>query len=407
MTKSNIIESRCARKMDVLLLSHCVPNPPDKGEKIRAHHIVNALCKEHRVHVACFARNRDEVEAAQHLSDRCASVHAELLSPAALPAAAARFALGGCLNLAFYSSGRLRRYVNALARRTPMGAGVACTVVMAPYVPPGVPWVLDMADVDSEKWLDYAANRRPRFAYRLEARRLRREEIRWGKAASRTFLTTRNEADLFRSFAPGVPAYDLENGVDFDYFAPARCPDVPDLARRRYLVFTGTMDYWPNIDAAQWFATRALPVLRRRIPDLEFLIAGRSPAKSVLALAELPGVVATGAVPDIRPYLKHARAVVTPLRIARGIQNKVLEALAMGKTVLASGAVCRTFGAAVPAGVVACDSEESYESRICGESLPFESAEIRNSAMERFDWSRNMQVLMEAVRESAGWKPPA
>lgn len=387
--------------MDILFLSHCVPNPPDKGEKIRAHYMVNALCREHRVHVACFARNREEVEAARQLMDRCASVHAELLSPVALPKAAVRFALGGCLNLAYYSSPRLRHYVESVARSTPLGAGVAYTLVMAPYMPRGVPWVLDMVDVDSEKWLDYAAHRKPGFPYRLEAGRLRREEVRWARAASRALLTTRNEADLFRSLAPGVRVEELENGVDFDYFAPGCAEDPSGLAGRRFVAFTGTMDYWPNIDAVEWFANRVLPVLRRRNPALEFLIVGRSPSKAVCELARLPGVVVTGAVPDIRPYLKFAQAVVTPLRLARGIQNKVLEALAMGKTVLASGAVCRTFGESLPAGVLECESEAAYEERLCGGGLPFESAEIRESAKERFDWDRNIQTLRKAVSGAA------
>jgi sugar transferase (PEP-CTERM/EpsH1 system associated) len=386
--------------MDILFASHCVPNPPNKGEKIRAFHSVNALCKDFRVHLACFARNAEEVAAAHELSDRCASVYAHPISAAALPAAAVRFALGGCLNFAFFSSRLLRQHVDDLARRVPLRGGVAYTAVMAPYIPSQVPRILDMVDVDSEKWFQYAKSRRPRLPYRIEAKRLRQEEIRWARSSVRTIFSTRNEEELFQSFAPDIPTTYMENGVDFEYFDPARTPAVEDLARRKYVVFTGTMDYWPNIDAAQWFATRVLPELRRQSPEMEFFIAGRSPTKQVAALDGLPGVHVTGAVTDIRIYLKHAQAVVTPLRIARGIQNKVLEALAMGKSVLASSAVCRTFGSDIPPGMIACDSEQAYLQHLSAGSWIADAPAVRQALLRRFDWSTNLQVLRSAVADA-------
>lgn len=390
--------------MDILFASHCAPNPPNKGEKIRGFHSINALCKDFRVHLACFARNAEEVAAAHELSDRCASVYAYPISAAALPAAAVRFALGGCLNLAFFSSRPLRQYVDDLARRVPLRAGVAFSAVMAPYIPSHVPCILDMQDVDSEKWYQYAASRLPALPYRMEARRLRQEEIRWARSSVRTIFTTRNEEKLFQSFAPDISTTYMENGVDFEYFDPAQTPAVEDLARRKYVVFTGTMDYWPNIDAAQWFATRVLPELRRRSPEMEFFIAGRNPKKQVVALGGLPGVHVTGTVTDIRIYLKHAQAVVTPLRIARGIQNKVLEALAMGKPVLGSTAVCRTFGSDIPPGMIACDSEQAYVQHLSAGPWSADSPAVRQALSRRFDWSTNLQVLRDAVADAIATK---
>ena len=390
--------------IDILFASHCVPNPPNKGEKIRAFHSVNALCKDFRVHLACLARNAEEVSAAQELSDRCASVYAQPISAVALPAAAVRFALGGCLNFAYFHSRPMLQYLDDLARRVPLQAGVAFSAVMAPYVPSHVPCILDMQDVDSEKWYEYAKSRRPALPYRMEAKRLRQEEIRWARSAVRTIFTTRNEEKLFQSFAPDVSTTYMENGVDFEYFDPARTPAVEDLARRQYVVFTGTMDYWPNIDAAQWFATRVLPELRRKCPQMEFYIVGRNPDKPVLALAGRPGVHVTGTVADIRSYLKHAQAVVTPLRIARGIQNKVLEALAMGRPVLVSTEVARTFGADVPSGMIACDLEQAYVHHLSAGKWIADSPEVRQALLRRFSWSTNLQVLRGAVADAAAMK---
>ncbi len=142
----------------------------------------------------------------------------------------------------------------------------------------------------------------------------------------------------------------LENGVDFEYFDPDKVTAAPASGKRN-LVFTGTMDYQPNIEAACGFVSEILPELRRADPAVEFTVVGRNPPREVLRLAETPGVHVTGSVPDVRPYLKAAHAVVAPLRIARGIQNKVLEGLAMGKLVFVSPAVALTFGSGLPPGV--------------------------------------------------------
>ena len=139
-------------------------------------------------------------------------------------------------------------------------------------------------------------------------------------------------------------------------------------------------------------------------PQMEFFIVGRNPNQRVLALAGRPGVHVTGAVPDIRIYLKHAQAVVTPLRIARGIQNKVLEALAMGKSVLASSAVCRTFGSDIPLGMIACDSEQAYLQHLSTDSWIADAPAIRQALLRRFDWSTNLQVLCHAVADAAAMK---
>lgn len=381
--------------MDLLYLSHCVPYPPDKGEKIRAFHELTALAGRHRVHLACFARSPEELETARKLIDRCASVFAAPLFPFAWHAAraAARFARGQCLNQAFYSRRELTSDLAALAAGRKIGRAVAYTVVMAPHVPPGIPFVLDMTDVDSEKWLQYASERKPALLFETEARRLRRLEVAQARRAALTIFTTSPEMELFRSFAGDAPAAVMENGVDFDYFDPASAPRDERLARRRYLLFAGTLNYYPNEQAAAEFARQIFPALRARDEKLEFLVVGRNPGPRTRALQSVAGVNVVGAVEDIRPYYRHAVATVAPLRIARGIQNKVLESLAMDKPVLASGAVCQTFGHDLPAGVKLCRTAADYA------ELP-EARQIRKAARARFSWQRNLSVLRAAVEQT-------
>jgi sugar transferase (PEP-CTERM/EpsH1 system associated) len=385
--------------MDILYVSHCVPNPPDKGEKIRAFHEVKSLATGRRVHLACFARSDGEKRFAEELGSCCASVYVETLRPWALASAAARFAFGNCLTTSFYGSRRFRDHVAALAARTPLAGAVVYSSAMAQYVPTGVPAVIDMVDVDSEKWFQYARLRWPGTAYSIEGRRLRRAETAQGAQATRLFFATAQEEALYRSFAPEARTGYIENGVDGAYFEPDASTPGADLAGRSYLMFLGAMDYYPNAAACAWFATRVFPELRRRNPAAEFLIVGRNPGRAVRRLAAAPGVTVSGSVPDVRPYLRSAAAVVAPLEIARGIQNKVLEALAMGKRVLASTAVCHTFGAELPEGVVRCAGEREFLSaaEACLTSAPPSDPQIRRRATARFSWESNLRRLTAEV----------
>jgi polysaccharide biosynthesis protein PslH len=390
--------------MDILFLSHCTPNPPDKGEKIRAFHEVTHLAARHRVHLVCFARNQAEMEAARQLSDCCASVYVERLRPGrALSGAVLQFAGGRSVTVSFYSSKRIRECVDSLARRVQLSATLAYSSAMASYAPAEVPLLLDMVDVDSEKWLDYARARHPGFPYRWEGSRLRRLEAQFARRARCTFVSTHQEESLLRGFAGGALLRVLKNGVDFGYFDPYCCPLLPQLRGRKFLVFIGVMNYYPNADAARWFATEIFPELRRKDPSLELLLVGRDPAPSVRKLTRISGVTVTGTVDDVRPYLAGAQAVVAPLRIARGIQNKVLEALAMGKRVFASTAASRTFAPDLPDAVVPCDSAEDFISAIgaSGRATASEELEIRTQARGQFAWARNLEVLSQEIEQLA------
>lgn len=384
--------------MELLYLSPCVPNPPDKGEKIRAYHTVRRLADlGHRVHVVCFARGEREAEQAQAMEGWCASVHSSPLRHApALARAGLRFLAGGCLNTSYYCGGKIGSRVAELLRKFPIQATITFTAAMAPHAPEQLPAFLDMADVDSEKWFSYAKMRRPSYPYALEGRRLRQVEQRYGRRARHVWLITAQELALYRSFASPVPASVMENGVDAAYFDPGLTPEDPDLAHRRFLVFTGTMDYFPNEDAAQWFAREVLPGIRAHDPSIEFFVVGRNPSSALRQLASQAGVRVTGAVADIRPYLRYAKAFVGPLRLARGIQNKVLEALAMGLPALVSTPVHSTFGGESPLGVVHCAGPDDYLAQLLRNDAPERQA-IRRATMSRFSWESALRPLEEQL----------
>jgi sugar transferase (PEP-CTERM/EpsH1 system associated) len=354
----------------------------------------------------CFARNHRDLERAREIEPTCASLYVELLRDVpGLPRAALQFACGRSLTASFYRSGRMAAHVRELAARRPLAATVAFSSAMAPYAPGSAPLLLDMVDVDSEKWADYARLRRPAVLYAAEARRLRALERRYASVADRVFVATELERSVLERFAPDARVTSVENGIDFEYFDPAAVTAPPHSGPA--VVFVGAMNYFPNADACRWFAAEVFPILRRSVPSLEFRIVGRDPGPAVRRLARLPGVSVTGAVPDVRPYLAGGWTAVAPLRIARGVQNKVLEALSMGKRVLASPQVCETFGPKLPLGVVRCDSPRDYLQALVSlpPVRPGWEPDIRSQARRRFCWTDNMGAISTGLEQVRGAAP--
>jgi polysaccharide biosynthesis protein PslH len=327
---------------DLLFLSHRIPYPPDKGEKIRAWHFFLRLARTHRMHLGCFLDDPADRAHLDALRVHCADLQViEIDRTRQKFLSVLRARPGKPLTLGYFCDARLREWVAEKLAGGIDRAFVYCSA-MAPYLmdAAGVCRVLDMVDVDSAKWGEYAARSRwpARAAWAREARTLLAFERKAARAFDRTLFVSQAEAAEFVRLAPETAGRVgwMDNGVDSSIFSPAHGSASPFADAARYIAFTGTMDYWPNVDAVVWFSDNVLPAIRARHPGVTFVIVGANPAPAVRALAGRDGVVVTGRVADVRPYLAHAALVVAPLRIARGIQNKVLEAMAMGRPVLAT-----------------------------------------------------------------------
>ncbi len=325
---------------ELLFVSHRFPYPLNKGEKIRAYHLLRHLAPGWRIRLGCLVEDPDDLAHLPVLREICAEVAAFRIDKRVQKLKAlARARPGRPLMLDYYRDPGLGRWV---AERLP-AADVAYifSAAMAPYVldrpASRALRLLDMQDIDSEKWTRYAADAAwpMRAVWAREGRTLLAYERRAAAACAATFFVTKAEASRFAELAPEVADrldY-VECGVDLGFFSPGHVFASPYPGPARRAVFTGNMDYWPNADAVAWFATEILP---RIAPRPEFWIVGANPGPETRRLAELPGVHVTGRVADVRPYLAHADVSVSPLRIARGIQNKVLEAMAAGRPVVAS-----------------------------------------------------------------------
>ena len=331
---------------DILMLVHRIPYPPDKGDKIRSFHILRHLARDYRVHLGAFVDDRRDLVHVDTLRALCADTCLINLAPWRARLRSATGLLSGeALTVPYYRHRRLRAWVRQVQRAHRLKAVVCFSGAMAQYlreVQEGPRRIVDFVDVDSDKWRQYSDTRHGPMAwlYRREARTLLAYERAVAAVVDASIFVSPNEVALFERLAPETSArlVAIENGVDTDYFDPQCEYANPYPMPGPVLVFTGAMDYWANIDAVSWFAREVLPGLRQRLPEVCFAIVGARPSGQVQGLAQLPGVIVTGAVPDVRPYLAHARLAVAPLRIARGIQNKVLEALAMGRPLLATPA---------------------------------------------------------------------
>jgi sugar transferase (PEP-CTERM/EpsH1 system associated) len=384
---------------DLLFLCHRLPYPPDKGCRIRSFHLLQNLARDDRVHLLTFADAGQPPAVWAPLHDLCASVE---VVPLPSRRAFLRTALGAWrprpLTLGYFDSLQWRRAVGRWVRRPP-AATFAYSTAMAPFaLEVGAPALLDMVDVDSAKWAQYA-RRGPlllRPLHALEARRMRAYEARVAPRFGRVTLATDRDTELLLSFAPTAAASTLRNGSDLAGRPESVAAD-PDPT----LIFTGQMDYLPNVDAVVRFARTVLPRLRQRFPRLQFLVVGRSPTSAVRRLAPLPGVTVTGAVPDLGPYLRRAWLFVAPLRIAQGVQTKVLEAMASGLPVVTTEVVMeglRDGGVVAGEDLVVTADDAALGAAI--ERLlvdPGERARLAANARARvsvaYDWGRASQQL--------------
>jgi sugar transferase (PEP-CTERM/EpsH1 system associated) len=321
--------------MKILYLCHRFPFPPRRGGKIRPFNMIRHLSAcGHDVTVASLARSAQEAEEGRGIAAHCAHYEiAEVRETAQKLRMVARLPTPAPSSMGYFYSPTLEAHVRRLLSRKRFDLIFVHCSSVAQYVAhvQGVPKILDFGDMDSQKWLEYA-NHKPfplSLGYRLEGLKLEREEKRLARRFDICTATTRGEWETLQSYGAAASTDWFPNGVDSEYFAPEEGPYDPDA-----IAFVGRMDYYPNQECMLDFCAGVLPRLRARRPALKLDIVGANPSKAILRLGELPGVRVTGSVPDVRPYLRRAAAVVAPLNIARGTQNKILEAMAMGVPVV-------------------------------------------------------------------------
>ncbi len=400
-------------KPALLFVCHRIPYPPNKGDKIRSWHLLKHLSQHFRVFLGTFVDDPADWQYLPQVEAVCEEVLAWPLHPVrARLRSLVALLTGEALSLPYYRNASLQSWVNTVVQREGIVQAVAFSSPMAQYLeraPAGLQRrVVDFVDVDSDKWAQYAEHKQwPMSAvYRREARCLLAYERQVAAAMEVGTFVSDSEAALFRELAPESAArvdY-FNNGVDRDYFSPVEGSQNPYGDQPGpVLVFTGAMDYWPNEDAVDHFARDILPVLQQSHKDLRFFIVGSRPSTKVQSLAGLPGVSVTGRVEDIRPYIQYATAAVAPMRVARGVQNKVLEAMAMGRPVLVSAMGLEGIPARDGEHVYLVETAAHYEAALArvmageGEVL---GAGGRHLVQAQFDWEANLASVSRHLQLS-------
>jgi polysaccharide biosynthesis protein PslH len=394
---------------EILFLAHRIPWPADRGDKIRSYHILRHLAGIAPVHVAAFADDVRDMSFTGEMKPHFASVYAEVRDMPQWRSGLWALQNGSPISIESFRSAAMKAHIDTVLATGRISHIFCFSGQMAQYVPMDFSgkFVMDFVDVDSAKFQSYASSGNPfmRWINAREARVLGRFERDTANRACMNLFVSRAEADIFLLQSHVCPnkIQPLDNGIDAYTYDPAG--DIPKLLAPpagKLIVFTGQMDYRPNIEAVCDFAANAMPVIRSAHPGAVFVIVGRNPSPAVLALARRDGIVVTGAVDDVRSWIAAAHVVVAPLRIARGIQNKVLEAMAMAKAVVVSVAAAE--GIDARDGVhfrIACDvrAEADHVCELLADPVAAQRIGVsaRAHVMSRYAWPQQLAVLDELM----------
>lgn len=400
-------------KPALLFLAHRIPYPPNKGDKIRSFHLLRHLAESHRIWLGAFIDDPADHGAVAPLGDWCEEVFTRDLVPRRAKLRSLTGLLHGQpLSVPYYRDRAMQAWVDRVISQQAIDRVLVFSGAMAQYIMHdryrGLTRVVDFVDVDSAKWSQYAGQHRwpMSWLYRREGARLLCFERRVAAACDASVFVSPAEAELFRKLAPrqADKVLSAANGVDLAFYDPAQAFDSPYQGDELPLVFTGAMDYWPNIDAAKWFASEVLPLIRRQLPAVRFHIVGGGAGPDVVALGQQDGVSVEGRVPDVRPWIRHAAAVVAPLRVARGVQNKVLEGLAMARPTVVTPAALEGIGA-TPGDSLLLGADASELAAAVNTVLDDAQGAARlgqrgRELMERdYRWGDNMQVIADALQQ--------
>jgi sugar transferase (PEP-CTERM/EpsH1 system associated) len=327
----------------VLFLTHRLPYAPDRGDRIRAFHMLRSLAAHSAVELVSLVHDARERAEADGLARRLGIRVTTLPVPALRNRVAAAVALAGNrpLTHVLLDSPALRPVLEEIVRERPPDvvlaycSGMARVAMESPL--DRYPMILDMVDLDSAKWAALAGASHPplRWVYAREARQLAAFERQALMRAKTTLAVVDREAEAVRALEPRADVRVVSNGVDVGALEPRAAPvDEPRV------VFCGVMNYAPNVAGIVWFAREVWPSVRRMCPAATLTIVGSDPVADVRRLAtEERGITVTGRVAEVAPYLWNAAVSIAPMSIARGLQNKVLEAVTAGLPAVVTSAV--------------------------------------------------------------------
>lgn len=394
--------------MRLFFLTHRIPFPPNKGDKIRSYNILNYLVKHHDVNLACLVDDESDLGLVPEIKSRVNQFVFDRIRPLKKKLFALRsLVYSTSLTVSYFYSPGLQMQIDKIIDAEDIDAFICFSSPMAEYLfrsrhANGKIYrairIMDLIDIDSYKWRQYAEERSMwiSWIYRHEAKHLAEYEKRIVKEFDHVLVVTEQEKKLFPESGEMSNLDVMSNGVDLEFFVPV--PAQRLVAIQPTLVFTGVMDYQPNVDGMKWFVESVFPRIQVAIPDIELLIVGNKPTREVERLGQIQGVVVTGFVEDIREYLAKANVCIVPLKTARGIQNKVLEAMAMGKAVVCTPQAHEGIHAIPDEEIIVAGDAEAFvvniisllENKSKAEQLGIKA---RLRVEQEYSWEKNLSLL--------------
>ena len=410
--------------MRILFLCLRCPYPPQRGDRIRSYNFIKQLSKRHGITLVFFAESESDIEAVKHLQPFCERVEWVKFSPSFASINTAIHCLSRIpLQVHYWYSPQMQRKINQLLAEENFQLIHAQLFRMGQYVikTEGIAKVLDLCDslalnLSRRAELDCTPKR---FLVKLEEKRVRRYEVEIMKAFDSGTVVAHFDRDYLLNQDNSLNLSVVPMGVDLKYFQPLKVNndsnrgDVTkkqnmtltvqeDFAddRSKNLLFTGTMNYFPNSDAVIYFCNNVFPLIQKRYPDATFYIVGNYPTEQIRRLSDQKGVVVTGYVPDIRPYFEKASVFVAPLRAGSGIQTKNLEAMAMGIPVVTTSIGAMGLEAETDTELLIADTPETFAERVIH---LIENPDIRrnlaDAGRKRVEASYDWQVLVNRLEQ--------
>jgi len=426
-------EGSADRRLRVLMLTHRLPYPPDRGDRIRSYHMLKELTRHFDVAIACTSDEPVWLQHHQLLSTLANRVAIQPIStPVSKYKSLVALATGQSITPCYHYRTGLADTILQWHEEAPFDVVLTFCTGMIHYArliapdkkhplvrsnqrPSGktaytpVRHILDLVDVDSLKWRSYAKHTWPplSWAYRTEARRLSKIEAGQLDHFDAVTVVSDSEAQAYRENIadhPGLAV--IGNGVDLNYFTP-----LPDTDSKT-IVFVGVLNYKPNVEGVAWFVHHVFGLLRKQVGDARFLIVGRHPTPRIEELGNQPGVEVIGSVPDVRDYLKEASAVIAPLRIARGVQNKVLEAMACCRSVVCSPQAAEGIQARNQEHLFVADQPDQWVTqlqRVLNDPVIRQRVAhaARKHVEENYSWKEQLSPLIKLIKGNPATKNPA
>lgn len=348
--------------LNLVVVAPRFPFPLDKGDRLTIFHLLEFFARRHLVSLVCFLEEGQDPAWAEKVAPFCARVEMVPLRKSRAYFNCATGLWGRTpLQIHYYRDAAMRAAVGRVIDDLQPDLLYAHTIRMGQYIEPyrTYPRVLAMQiamTLNYQRLAEHADNWASKLFFTTEYRKVRAFEAEYARQFDRVLLISQHDLDAIEQKRPLDNVFFSPHGVDFDYFAPdesvAKEPDS--------LILTGNMNYAPNVDAVTYFCAEILPLVRQQVPAVKVNIVGADPAPKVLALAQEPGVQVTGRVPDLRPYMNRAQVALAPLRIGAGLQNKVLEGMAMGLPMVITSVANEGIQAKAPDHLLIGDTAEAF-----------------------------------------------